>query len=72
MGGLSITLGVSIPLVTDILCSVMGIQPTFAMNVGIIVILSILYSLSSYIGIQKGMARLSDWNIRLVILFTLG
>lgn len=71
-GGLSITLGVSIPLVTDILCSVLGIQPTFAMNVGIIVILSILYSLSSYIGIQKGMARLSDWNIRLVILFTLG
>ena len=71
-GGLSITLGVSVPLVSDILATVFGIESSFAMKVGMIVILSVLYSLSSYIGIQRGMARLADWNIKLVILFTIG
>lgn len=71
-GGLSITLGVSVPLVTDVFCSVFGIQSSFAMNVAIIIILSVLYSLSSYIGIQKGMAKISNWNVKLVIGFTIG
>ena len=71
-GGLSITLGVSVPLVTDVFCSVLGIQSSFIMNVIIIVILSVIYSLSSYIGISKGMAKISNMNIKLVIIFTLG
>ena len=71
-GGLSITLGVSVPLVTQVLCSVIGIQPTFVMNIVIIVALSIIYSLCSYIGIQKGMAKISDWNLKLVIIFVIG
>lgn len=71
-GGLSITLGVSVPLVTDVFCSVLGIQSSFIMNVIIIIILSVIYSLSSYIGISKGMAKISNMNIKLVIIFTLG
>lgn len=71
-GGLSITLGVSVPLVTDVLCSVIGIQSSFTMNLVIIIALSVIYSLSSYIGIQKGMAKISDYNVKLVILFTIG
>lgn len=71
-GGLSITLGVSVPLVTDVFCSVIGIQSSFLMNLAIIIVLSVIYSLSSYIGIQKGMAKLSDWNVKLVILFIIG
>lgn len=70
-GGLSITLGVSVPLVTEILATVLGISPTFAMNVIIILILSVIYSLSSYIGIEKGMSKLSDMNMKVVIFFTL-
>lgn len=71
-GGLSITLGVSVPLVTEILCNVIGITPSFMINLLIIIIISIVYSFSSYIGIQKGMAKLADWNIKLVIVFLLG
>lgn len=71
-GGLSITLGVSVPLVSEVLCAVMGITPTFAMNVSLILLISIVYSLSSYIGIEKGMARISDWNGKLAIGFMLG
>ncbi len=71
-GGLSITLGVSIPLVTEVLCSVLGISPTFAMNLVIILAISVVYSLSSVIGLKKGMANISNWNIRIVIFFTIG
>ena len=71
-GGLSITLGVSVPLVTEIFCNVVGIQPSFIMNLVIIIVLSVLYSFSSYIGLKKGMAKLSDWNIKAVIVFMLG
>ena len=71
-GGLSITLGVSVPLVTEIFCNVIGIQPSFIMNLAIIVVLSVLYSFSSYIGLKKGMAKLSDWNIKMVIAFMAG
>ena len=59
-GGLSITLGVSVPLVTEIFCNVIGIQPSFIINFLIIVVISIVYSFSSYIGIQKGMSKIAD------------
>ncbi|RRD94949.1 BCCT family transporter [Clostridiales bacterium COT073_COT-073] len=71
-GGLSITLGVSVPLVTEIFCNVVGIEPSFIMNLFIIVVLSVLYSFSSYIGLKKGMAKLSDWNVKMVIAFMIG
>ena len=70
-GALSITLGVSVPLVTDVLCSVIGIESSFWMNIVIILLLSAIYSFSSYIGIQKGMSKLSDMNVKLVIVFTI-
>ncbi|MCT4584572.1 MAG: BCCT family transporter [Peptostreptococcaceae bacterium] len=70
-GGLSITLGVSVPLVTQVICSVIGIEPTFNMNIILIVLISIIYSFSSYIGIQKGMSKLADWNTKLAIVFCL-
>lgn len=71
-GGLSITLGVSVPLVSRVLSSVIGIEPSFSMNVILILVISVVYSLSSYIGIQKGMARISNWNTKLAIVFCLG
>ena len=71
-GGLSITLGVSVPLVTEIFCSVVGITPSFIIKLLIIVVLSVIYSFSSYIGLKKGMAKISDWNIKLVIIFCIG
>ena len=71
-GGLSITLGVSVPLVSRVLSSVMGIEPTFSMNVILIVIISVVYSLSSYIGLKKGMAMISNLNTKLAIAFCVG
>ncbi|WDV45809.1 BCCT family transporter [Clostridiaceae bacterium M8S5] len=71
-GGLSITLGVSVPLVSRILSSVLGITPTFTMNIVLILIISVVYSLSSYIGLKKGMAMISNMNTKLAIVFCIG
>lgn len=71
-GGLSITLGVSVPLVSQVLSAVIGIEPSFMMNVVLILVISVVYSLSSYIGIQKGMAMISNYNTKLAIVFCIG
>ncbi|MGK7378121.1 BCCT family transporter [Planococcus sp. 1R117A] len=71
-GGLSITLGVSVPLVSHVLSEVIGITPSFSMNIFLILFISIIYSLSSYIGLKKGMATLSNWTIKLAIIFCIG
>ncbi|WP_163835339.1 BCCT family transporter [Spartinivicinus ruber] len=70
-GGLSITLGVSVPMVAEILASIVDIKPSFGMNLGIILFISAIFSLSSYIGIAKGMARISSINTYLAIGFCL-
>lgn len=71
-GGLSITLGVSVPLVNAVFSSVLGIEPSFMMNIVLILIISIVYSLSSYIGLKKGMARISNWTTKLAIALCIG
>lgn len=71
-GALSITLGVSTPLVNHVLSSVLGIEPSFAMNIIIIVLLSVIYSLSSYVGLKKGMSKISNYNIKLMMVFIVG
>lgn len=71
-GGLSITLGVSVPLVNYVLSSVLGIEPTFSMNVVLILIISIVYSLSSYVGLQKGMSNIANFTTKLAILLCIG
>lgn len=68
-GALSITLGVSVPMVSNILSSLIGIEPTFNVNLVLILIISAFFSLSSYVGIQKGMARISSMNTYLAIGF---
>jgi len=71
-GGLSITLGVSVPLVNSVLSTVLGIEETFMMNIVLILIISIVYSLSSYIGLQKGMARIANFTTKLAIILCVG
>jgi betaine/carnitine transporter, BCCT family len=71
-GGLSITLGVSVPLVSNVLSTVLGLTPSFTMNIILILIISVVYSLSSYIGLQKGMSMISNWTTKLAIIFCIG
>lgn len=71
VGAMGITLGLSVPMVTAGIASLLGVESSFAMNVGLMLLITAIFSISSYVGIEKGMSKLSDWNTKLAIVFVL-
>lgn len=71
VGGLSVTLGLGIPIISSGLASIFGFEPTFTVNVIVTVGIAVLFTLSSYIGIDKGMKKLSSINVYIAIVFIL-
>lgn len=69
MGAVSVTLGLSIPMMSHIFSYLTGIPESFLLNVGFILLIAIIFTLSSYVGVGRGMKRLSDANMYLFILF---
>lgn len=59
----ALTLGLGIPMISSNLSNLTGIPDSLLMGIGIILGLSVIFSLSSYIGIEKGMARLSSATV---------
>lgn len=71
VGAMGITLGLSVPMVTEGIASLFGVQSSFGMNVGLMLAITALFTVSSYVGIEKGMAKLSDMNTKLAVVFVL-
>lgn len=71
VGGLSVTLGLGIPIISSGLGKVFGFEPTFIVNVIVTIAIAVLFTLSSYIGIDKGMKKLSSLNVYIAIIFIL-
>ncbi|MCT4535200.1 BCCT family transporter [Halodesulfovibrio sp.] len=59
----ALTLGLGIPMISSNLSQLTGIPNNLFLGIGVILALSVIFSLSSYIGIAKGMARLSNATI---------
>lgn len=70
-GGLSITLGVSVPMLAEGISRISGLENTFLMKVAIVLGISVVYSCSSYVGLEKGMRRISDMNSYFALAFAL-
>ncbi|SDR10821.1 BCCT family transporter [Pseudovibrio sp. Tun.PSC04-5.I4] len=64
----ALTLGLGIPMISYNMGVLTGLPDNLFTGIGIIVGLSIVFSMSSYIGIDKGMSRMSDATIYLCIL----
>lgn len=71
VGGLGVSLGLGVPLISAGLGRIFGLEGTFGLNVAIVIVISVIFSLSSYVGIDKGMKRISDSTIYLAIIFIL-
>lgn len=69
LGAVSVTLGLSIPLMSRIFSHLTGIPESFAVNVAFILFIAVIFTLSSYVGIGKGMKHLSDANMYLFLAF---
>lgn len=67
VGGMGVSLGVGVPLITAGIAKIFGIEPSFTINVVALLIIAAVFSLTSFIGIKKGMKRLSDWTLYIAI-----
>ena len=65
----ALTLGLGIPMISSNLASLTGIPDNLMLGIGVILGLSVIFSMSSYIGIEKGMARLSSATIYICAAF---
>lgn len=63
MAGVATSLGLGTPMVTEGLYRVFGFEPTFMLNVLIILFWGSLFGLSVYLGLEKGIKNLSNLNV---------
>jgi betaine/carnitine transporter, BCCT family len=67
LGASGTTLGLSIPMIAACVTKVTGIQHTFLLDLIILFICTIIFSISVYSGLQKGIKKLSDLNMYLAL-----
>lgn len=63
LGSLCCTMGLGIPNISKCICNVFGIQNEMMVSVIFIILIAIIFSFSSYLGISKGLQKLSKLNI---------
>ncbi|RIW28043.1 choline transporter [Bacillus salacetis] len=69
--GAAVTLGLGAPIVTYNLSTLLDIEVTFGMTIIVTIIWVFLFSLSAYLGVDKGIKRLSTLNMYLAGVFAL-
>lgn len=63
LSGAAVTLGLGAPIITQNLSHLLGIQVNFTLTIIVTIVWVFLFSLSAYLGIEKGIKRLSTWNM---------
>ena len=63
LGGAGISLGLTAPLIAAVIAELLGIEATFTLQIAVIGVCIALFALSVYLGLEKGIKRLSDINI---------
>jgi BCCT family betaine/carnitine transporter len=71
LGGLSVTLALSVPMIGESIASALSIEHTFVQDMILVLLIALIYSFSSYIGIDKGMKKISSLNAYITIIFTI-
>ena len=69
--GAGVGLGLSFPLISSVISKIFLIEQTVTLDIFTIVICSFIFGMSAYVGVQKGIRRLSNINVVMVIIFLL-
>jgi len=69
LGGAGTSLGVIAPTIAASLAQLFGIETSFTLELGVMVVCIGLFAISVYLGIDKGIKRLSDLNVYLALGF---
>ena len=71
IGGAGSALGFSTPLIAALIARLTGIPESFSLEVAVVGVCVFLFSLSVWLGLGRGIRRLSDFNFVLAIVFLL-
>jgi BCCT family betaine/carnitine transporter len=63
IGGLGTSLGLGVPMIAAVIGNIFGIAPSLGLSILIILIWTVIFSASAYLGLYKGIKKLSDWNV---------
>lgn len=67
IGGIGVTLGTAVPLVSGLLAPQIGLQDSKELQMGVLVFFTLITVVSVFTNIDKGMKLLSDFNSRISI-----
>lgn len=68
IGGAGSSLGFSTPLIAALVSRLTGIEVGFGLEVAVVVTCVVIFATSVYLGLEKGIKRLSDLNLLLALL----
>ena len=68
IGGVGASVGLSTPLLAELLHCLFGIENGLALNAGLIVFWTVFFVIGVYGGLQKTMNKMSNWRMCLLIL----
>ncbi|MBR0597360.1 BCCT family transporter [Sinanaerobacter chloroacetimidivorans] len=69
VGGLGCSLGLAVPLAGGALTKLFGIEVTGPVKIGIVVVIALVFTFTSFIGTKKGMKNLSNITAGLCIVY---
>jgi BCCT family betaine/carnitine transporter len=69
VGGLGCSLGLAVPLTGGALTKLFGIAITGPVKIGIVVVIALVFTFTSFIGTKKGMKNLSNFTAGLCIVY---
>ena len=71
VGGVGTSLGLAIPMIATCIGDLLGWAQSFALELLTVLIAVLMFAGSVYLGLEKGIKRLSDLNVTLAALFAL-
>lgn len=71
LAGAAVTLGLGTPIVTENLAALLNIEVTFVLTMIVTIVWVLVFSISAYVGLDKGIKRLSTMNMYLAGAFAL-
>ncbi len=67
IGGAAVSLGLSSPLVAACIAHLLSVEPTLGIEFGVVLLCIALFGTSVWLGLEKGIKRLSDLNLILAV-----
>ncbi len=67
LGGAGSSLGFSTPMISTLFARLTGLEPGFSMEFGVVIVSVIFFAISVWLGLKKGIKRLSELNLWLAM-----